>query len=70
KRGLVRGDSSTDEKRRVLLLMDITPQIAMSVSQAIKFAAKMNVSYESFIDLMYSLLLHTEEFQRAKEKRP
>lgn len=38
------------------------------VSQAIKFAAKMNASYESFIDLMYSLLSHTEELQRAKEK--
>ncbi len=68
--GLVRGDKSTDEKRKVLLLTEITPQVALLVSQAVKFAAKMNASYESFIEFLYSLLLHTEEFQRAKEKRP
>ena len=68
KEGLIRGDRSTDEKRRVLLLMDISPQSALLVWQAIKFAAKMNASYESFMEFLYSLLLHTEELQKAREQ--
>lgn len=68
KEGLVRENMSIAEKRRVLLLMEITPQVARITTQAIKFASKMNAEYENFTKLLYSLLSHTEELQRAKEQ--
>lgn len=68
KQGLVREDKDSDEKRKVILLTEITENIASIVSKAVKFAGKMNSSYEDFMTFLYALLSETVELKSAKEK--
>jgi len=68
RQGLAKENKAGDEKRKALLLTDISNTVANTVAQAVKFAVKMNTTYENFVELLYSLLSQTEELQKAREQ--